>query len=138
MRSKELRSVEKNHATVKPDSSVASRGMKTYSESRIELWNLKIFPETAGKNQVSFCHQSSPVSRKAWNLPWKLQELKKYPRKTCGCDQPRGHLSCDTVGRELLLSILSSLLCPESDRNIRRIGKQGCVLILSNVLMFHS
>ena len=29
------------------------------------------------KNQVSFCHQSSPVSRKAWTLPWKLQELKK-------------------------------------------------------------
>jgi len=22
----------------------------------------------------------------------KLQELKKYPRKTCGCGQPRGHL----------------------------------------------
>ena len=44
------------------------------------------------KNQVSFCHRSSPVSRKAWKLPWKLQELKKYPRKTCGCGQPRGHL----------------------------------------------
>ena len=28
------------------------------------------------KNQVSFCHRSSPVSRKAWTLPWKLQELK--------------------------------------------------------------
>ena len=28
------------------------------------------------KNQVSFCHGSSPVSRKAWTLPWKLQELK--------------------------------------------------------------
>ena len=28
------------------------------------------------KNQVSFCDQSSPVSRKAWTLPWKLQELK--------------------------------------------------------------
>ena len=40
------------------------------------------------KNQVSFCHWSSPVSRKAW----KLQELKKYPRKTCGYGQPRGHL----------------------------------------------
>ena len=28
------------------------------------------------KNQVSFCHRSSPVSRKAWTLPWNLQELK--------------------------------------------------------------
>ena len=44
------------------------------------------------KNQVSFCHRSSPVSRKAWALPWKLQELKNYPRKTCGYGQPRGHL----------------------------------------------
>ena len=39
------------------------------------------------KNQVSFFHRSSPVSRKAWTLPWKLQKLKKYPRKTCGCGQ---------------------------------------------------
>ena len=46
------------------------------------------------KNQVSFCHRSSPVSvsRKAWTLPWKLQELKKYPWKTCGYGQPRSHL----------------------------------------------
>ena len=41
MRSKELWLVQENHATVKLDSSVASRGMKTYSESRIELRNLK-------------------------------------------------------------------------------------------------
>ena len=46
------------------------------------------------KNQVSFCHRSSPVSvsRKAWTLPWKLPELKKYPRKICGYSQLRGHL----------------------------------------------
>ena len=36
------------------------------------------------------------------------------------------HFSCDTVGRELWLAILNSLLCPETDREIR-IGKQGCV-----------
>ena len=41
------------------------------------------------------------------------------------------HLSCDTVGRELWLAILSSLLCPETDRNIL-IGKQGYVFILSD------
>ena len=44
------------------------------------------------KNQVSFCHRSSPVSRKPRTLPWKLQKLKKYPRKTCGYSQPRSHL----------------------------------------------
>ena len=37
VRSKEMWLVEENYATVKPDSSVASREMKTYSESRIEL-----------------------------------------------------------------------------------------------------
>ena len=42
MRSKELWLVEKNHTIVKPDSSVASRGMKSYNESRIELRNLQI------------------------------------------------------------------------------------------------
>ena len=44
------------------------------------------------KNQVSSCHRSSPVSRTAWTLPWKLQELKKYPWKTCGYGQRGGHL----------------------------------------------
>ena len=36
------------------------------------------------------------------------------------------HLSCDTVGRELWLAMLNSLVCPETDRNIR-IEKQGYV-----------
>ena len=51
------------------------------------------------------------------------------------------HFSCDTVDRGLWLAILSSLLCPETDRNIR-IGKQSYVFYLlilrSDVLMFHS
>ena len=54
--------------------SVVSRGMKTYSESRIELRNLQILRKY-WTSQVSFCQQSSPVSRKAWALPGKLQEL---------------------------------------------------------------
>ena len=88
----------------------------------------------------------------------KITGVEKYPRKTCGCSQPRGHLirvvnersvinivpethfSCDTVDCELWLAILSSLLCPKMDRNIR-IRKQGYVSILpilrSDVLMFH-
>ena len=45
MRSKEMWLVQENHATVKRDSGVASRGMKTYSESRIELRNLEILKE---------------------------------------------------------------------------------------------
>ena len=41
------------------------------------------------------------------------------------------HFSCDTVDLELWLAILSSLLCPETDRNIR-IGKQGCVFYFTD------
>ena len=41
-------------------------------------------------------------------------------------------MSCDSFVRELWLAILNSLLCPETDRNIR-IGKQGYVFILSDV-----
>ena len=41
------------------------------------------------------------------------------------------HFSCDTVDRELWLAILSWLLCPETERNIR-IGKQGYVFYLTD------
>ena len=53
------------------------------------------------KNRVTFCHQSIPVSREAWTLSWILQELRKYPRKTCGCGQPRGHLIRDLNERSV-------------------------------------
>ena len=49
MRSKESWMVEKNRATVKSDSSVAPRWMKTYSESRIEH-----LEENAGKIKSVF------------------------------------------------------------------------------------
>ena len=54
MRGKEFWLVEKNCATVKPDSRVAPRWMKTYSESRIELRNLQILQKTAGKIKSVF------------------------------------------------------------------------------------
>ena len=41
------------------------------------------------------------------------------------------HFSCDTIDRGLWLAILSSLLCPETDRNIR-IGKQGYVFYFTD------
>ena len=50
MRSKELWLVEKNRATVKPDSSAAPRWMKTYSESRIEVRNLQILKKMLEKS----------------------------------------------------------------------------------------
>ena len=44
---------------------------------------------------------------------------------------PEANFSCDTVDLELWLAILSSLLCPETDRNIR-IGKQGYVFYFTD------
>ena len=41
------------------------------------------------------------------------------------------HFSCDTVDRGLWLAILSSLLCPETDRNICN-GKQGYVFYFTD------
>ena len=49
--------------------------------------------------------------------------------------------SCDTVGREMWLAILSSLLRPETDWNIR-IGQQAYVFMLTDfkrdVFMFYT
>ena len=42
-----------------------------------------------------------------------------------------GWWCCDTVDRGLWLAILSSLLCPETDRNIR-VGKQGYVFYFTD------
>ena len=75
MRSKELLLVEKNRATVKPDSSVAPRWIKLTAKAELNCEIYKSWRK-CWKNQVSFCHRSSLVSRKAWTLPWKLQELK--------------------------------------------------------------
>ena len=58
MRRKELWLVQENHATVNPDSSVSLRGMKTYSENRIELRNLQIFKKMLEKSsQLSLSEQ---------------------------------------------------------------------------------
>ena len=51
------------------------------------------------------------------------------------------HFSCDTVGRELWLAILCSLLCSETDWNIRIGSKVMCLFYLklrSDILMFRS
>ena len=91
MRSKELWLVEKNRAT--------QTWLELRSSSKKQNWTAKAELDCeiykswrkCWKNQVSFCHRSNPVSRKAWTLTWKLHEVKKYPWKTCGYGQPRGH-----------------------------------------------
>ena len=52
------------------------------SESRFELRNLQILKKLLKKSS-QFLSSEQPV---------KLQELRKYPRKSCGCGQPRDHL----------------------------------------------
>ena len=91
--SKESSLVEKNRTTVKPDSSVAPRWMKTYNERRIELRNLQILQKLMEKSSP-FLSSKQPCKPKikAWMLPWKIAGVEKYPRKTCDCGQPRGHL----------------------------------------------
>ena len=84
--------VQENHTTVKLDSSIASRGKKTYRESRIELGSLQILkPAKCWKSRHRFWHQSSPVSWKAWTLPWTLPELKSTLRKLAVTVNTWGH-----------------------------------------------
>ena len=54
--------VQENHVTVKLDSSVAPRGMKTYSESKIELRNFTNLEENAGKIETEQTEQPSELS----------------------------------------------------------------------------
>ena len=70
--------VQENHATVKLDSKVASCGMKTYSKNRIELQNLQILKKMLEKSS-KFLSSEQPCEP---TLPWMLQELKEYTRKT--------------------------------------------------------
>ena len=63
MRSKGLRFVQENHATVKLVLSVASRGMKTCSENRIELRNLQILKKLLD-NSSQFLSPEQPSEPK--------------------------------------------------------------------------
>ena len=73
---KELWLVYANHATVKLDSSVASRGMKTCSEGKKMLGKSCQFPSSD--------QPSEPRSLD-------VAGVELYARKTCDCGQPGGH-----------------------------------------------
>ena len=80
MRSKELWLVEEDHATVKPavkpDSSVASREMKTYNESRIELRNLQILKKMLEKSS-QFLSSEHPCEPKSLDVALKIAGVEK-------------------------------------------------------------
>ena len=70
--------VVENHATVKPDSSVAPRGTKTYSESRIELRSLKILKKMLEKSS-QFLSTEQPYEPKSLDVSLKLAGVEKIP-----------------------------------------------------------
>ena len=78
MRNKELWLVEKNRATVKPDSSVAPLWMKTYSQSRIELRNLQILKKMLGKLS-QFLSSEQPCEPKSLDVSLKITRVEKLP-----------------------------------------------------------
>ena len=81
---------QENHATVKRDSKVASRVMKTYSESRIELQNPQILKKILEKSS-QFLSSEQPCEPKSLEVALKIVGVEKYVWKTCGCGQPGGH-----------------------------------------------
>ena len=76
MRSKELWLVEENHATVKPDSSVAPHGMKPYSESRIELRNQQILKKMLEKSS-HFVSSEQPCEPKSLHFALRIAGIEK-------------------------------------------------------------
>ena len=90
MRNKELWLVQENHVTTKPASSsscssVAPRGTKTYSESRIELRNLQILKKMQANRQ--FLSSEQPSEMKCLDVALNIAGVEKYARETCGCSQ---------------------------------------------------
>ena len=76
MDSKELWLVQENHATIKLDLSVASHGMKTYSESKIELQNLQIVKKTLVKYR-QFLSSEQPCELKSLDIALNIAEVEK-------------------------------------------------------------
>jgi len=76
--------------TVKLVSSVASRVIKTYSESRVELQNLQILKKMEGKSS-QFLSSEQPCEPKRFDDVLNVAGVEKIHRTTCVCGQPEGH-----------------------------------------------
>ena len=68
--------VHGNHATVKLDSSVASRGMKTCSESRIELRNRQILKKMLEMSS-QFLSSEQPSEQKSLDFALNIAGVEK-------------------------------------------------------------
>ena len=76
MRSKELWLVQENHATAKLESKIASHGVKTYSESRIELRNLQILGKMLEKS-CQFLSSEQPCAPKSLDAVLNIAGVEK-------------------------------------------------------------
>ena len=72
--------VQGNHATFKMISSVASRGMKTYSETRIELRNLQILRKMLD-NSSQFLSSEQPSELKNLDVALNIAGVVKIRSK---------------------------------------------------------
>ena len=113
MPSKELWLVQENHATVKHDSSLTRRGIKAYSESRIELRNLQfLIKENAWKIKSVFVMRATcELKSLDVELPLKLPKLKKYPQKICGCGQHRRTILLEFGMKGALVTVRIFVFC---------------------------
>ena len=68
--------VQENHATVKLDLSVASRGMKTCSETRIELRNLQILKKLLDNSSL-FLSSEQPSEPKNLDVALNIARVEK-------------------------------------------------------------
>ena len=75
-----------NHATVTLDSSITSQGMKTYSESTIEIRNLQILKEII-EMSTQFLSSKQRCEPKNLNVALNITGVEKYAQKTCSCSQ---------------------------------------------------
>jgi len=69
--------VQENHATVKPDLSIASLGMKTYSECRIALQNLQIFIKQMLEKSSQFLSSEQPSEPKSLDIVLNVAGVEK-------------------------------------------------------------
>ena len=68
----------------------ASLLVETYSETRIEPRKLQILKKMLEKSS-QFLLSEQPFEPKSLDVALKITGVEKYPRKTCGYGQPRGH-----------------------------------------------
>ena len=121
MRSKDLWLVQENHATVKLDSSVASRGIKTYSKSRIELRkNLQIVKKMLESSQ--FLSSEQPSEPKSLDVALNIARVEKIRSGNLRLQSTRRPFDSSFERKEASVTVEICVLCGR-----RILGDPGAV-----------